>query len=56
MAGINLPNYNGDESWELPIPATYVVDQKGVVVAHIDPDWTRRMEPREIIEALKTIR
>jgi peroxiredoxin len=55
VAGFDLPSFNGDQSWELPIPATYVVDQEGIVVAHIDPDWTRRMEPRQILESLRTI-
>ena len=56
VVGIDLPSFNGDQSWELPIPATYVIDQSGVVVAHIDPDWTRGMEPREILEALRGLR
>jgi peroxiredoxin len=56
VAGFDLPEYNGDERWELPIPATYVVDQDGIVVSHIDPDWSRRMEPREIVEALDELR
>lgn len=56
VAGFNLPEYNGDDRWELPIPATYVVDQEGIVVSHIDPDWSRRMEPRDILEALDSLR
>lgn len=55
VSGVHLPDFNGDESWEIPIPATYVVDQDGVVVAHVDPDWRHRMEPREIIDALKQL-
>lgn len=55
VVGIDLPSFNGDQSWELPIPATYVIDQSGVVVAHIDPDWSHRMEPREILEALRSL-
>lgn len=50
---VNLPFINGDASWELPIPATYVVAQDGVVLyASADPDYTRRPEPKEIIAQL----
>jgi hypothetical protein len=37
------------------IPSLNAQLEKGIVVAHIDPDWTRRMEPRQILEALRTI-
>ncbi len=50
---VNLPFINGDSSWELPIPATYVVGQNGVVLyAGADPDYTQRPEPEEIINVL----
>ncbi|MFH2112899.1 MAG: peroxiredoxin-like family protein [Spirochaetota bacterium] len=55
VVGFDLPGFNGDQSWELPIPATYVVDQEGIVIAHIDTDWTRRMEPRQILDALRDL-
>jgi len=51
---INLPEYNGDNSWELPIPATYVVDMDGTVIhMHVDADYTKRMEPSKIVKVLK---
>jgi peroxiredoxin len=51
---INLPLANGDESWELPIPATYVVEQDGqLTYASVDPDYTARPEPSEILQHLK---
>jgi len=51
---IHLPDYNGDTSWELPIPATYVIDPDGVIrFAFVDPDYTRRLEPALILEALR---
>jgi|SRR5277367_795331 len=50
---INLPFANGDNSWELPIPATYVLDRNGVVrYASINADYTERPEPSEILHAL----
>ena len=42
-----LPGINGDESWELPVPATYVIDRDGrVALAAIDVDYRNRLEPR----------
>jgi peroxiredoxin len=53
-AGIS--SANGDESWELPIPATFVIAQDGTVkLAFVDPDWTRRLEPAELLKALDGI-
>jgi len=52
--GIELNKVNGDESWELPIPATYVVGQNGTItLAYVDPDFTKRLEPSEIVKALQ---
>ncbi len=48
---------NGEDSYELPVPATYVLDTTGVIrLAHVDVDYMiGRAEPEEIISALKTI-
>jgi len=54
--GADLPAYNGDESWELPMPGTFVVDKTGTVrLAFIDADYTRRLEPQAIVECLRQI-
>ncbi len=54
--GIDIPASNGDETWELPLPATYVIDQQGVVRAgFVNADYTRRMEPADIIASLKLL-
>ena len=53
---IDLARFNGDESWELPIPATFVVDPGGTIVyASADPDYTVRPEPSEVIAALASV-
>jgi peroxiredoxin len=53
-AFINLPLANGDESWELPIPATYIVECDGTVLyALSNPDYTERPEPAEILAGVK---
>ena len=53
-AFVNLPLANGDESWELPIPATYVVDRDGrVLYASANEDYTERPEPFDIATFLQ---
>jgi peroxiredoxin len=53
-AFINLPFANGDESWELPIPATYILDRDGTVLfASANEDYTERAEPEEIVRSLE---
>jgi peroxiredoxin len=50
---VNLPFLNGDASWELPIPATYILERNGsVLYASADPDYTRRPEPDELVRFL----
>jgi peroxiredoxin len=53
-AFINLPFANGDDSWELPIPATYVLDRDGMVLyASANEDYTERPEPEDILARLR---
>ncbi len=55
-AMINLPFANGDESWQLPIPATYILDRDGTVLyASANPDYTERPEPAEILQKLASL-
>ena len=54
--GIDLPKYNGDDSWSLPVPARLVVDTTGVIrAADVDVDYTRRPEPSKTVADLKAI-
>jgi peroxiredoxin len=54
--GIDLPAHNGDESYELPLPATYVIDREGVIRAvFADADYVKRMEPEAILAALRAL-
>jgi peroxiredoxin len=54
-AFVNLPFTNGDESWELPIPATYILDHDGTVLYKAaDEDYTERPEPADIVAALQS--
>jgi peroxiredoxin len=50
---VNLPFINGDDRWDLPIPATYILDRDRVVLyASASADYTDRPEPSEILEQL----
>lgn len=52
-----LPGINGDDSWELPLPATYVIapDRK-IALAEIELDYRERLEPDAIVAALRALR
>jgi peroxiredoxin len=53
-AFINLPFANGDDTWELPVPATYALVRQGIVrYASVNADYSERPEPAEILETLK---
>ncbi|MBR9861559.1 AhpC/TSA family protein [bacterium] len=51
-----LHEYNGDETNELPLAATYVIDENHVIrYAFVDAEYRNRAEPKAILEALKMI-
>jgi peroxiredoxin len=55
--GADLTAINGDPSWRVPVPATYVIRPDGVIAADwIDGDFRHRAEPAEILAALDAMR
>ncbi len=49
----DLPAFNDDPAWTLPMPARYVIGQDGTIVyAEVNPDYTRRPEPQDMLPAL----
>ncbi len=55
--GLDIPASNGDETWQLPVPATYIIGtNKNVAAAHVDKDYTKRMEPQQILAELEKLR
>src|SRR5207253_2073409 len=47
---------NGDDSWELPAPATFIVAQDGTIrLAFVDADWTHRLDPAELLKAPESV-
>ena len=53
-AGRDLPRYQGNDAWFLPIPATFVVAADGTIASRfVDPDYRRRMTVEDLLTALK---
>ena len=53
--GIDFEHYYGDKSFKLPLPATYVINQEGVITyAFLNEDYTLRAEPTDIMAALES--
>jgi len=56
-AGRDIPNYQGNASWMLPIPATFVVGMDGRIKARfVDPDYRKRMTVEALLTALRSAR
>ena len=54
--GVDLAKYNGDQSNELPLAATYIVNQnRTIAYAFVDADYKKRMEPSDIVNVLKGV-
>lgn len=52
--GLDLADYNGNGRYVLPVPATFVIDQQGIVrAAFARIDYKKRMQPADILEALR---
>jgi peroxiredoxin len=50
----DLPSFNDDPGWTLPMPARYVIAQdRTIVYAEVNPDYTRRPEPEDMLPAIK---
>jgi peroxiredoxin len=55
--GNPIPKFNGDDSWELPMPGTFIIDGDGVIrLAYVDANYMRRLEPSAIVDALAELR
>jgi len=51
--GIDLVKPQGNKSYELPVPATYVVDESGsIILSYVNIDYTDRLEPEEVLSVL----
>jgi len=51
--GLELQKYNGNDTWFLPIPATFVVGKDGIIIDRfVDPNFRNRMDVANILSAL----
>lgn len=51
---IDIPKSNDDKTYELPMPATFVINKNAeIIFSFVDEDYTKRLEPEEIINVLK---
>lgn len=56
LVNFEINKFNADGSWYLPVPATYILDHHGIVRArYVDMDYSKRMEPLEILENLQSL-
>ena len=54
--GIDLEASNGEASWTLPVPGSYVIDTGGIIRhASAHADYTTRPEPEETVAALEAL-
>ena len=52
---VNMPAFQGNSSWMLPIPATFVVGRDGLIRARfIDPDYRKRMTITDMLAAMRS--
>ena len=52
----DMKGYNGDESNELPLAATYIIDENGeIIYAFLDADYRNRAEPSDVVKALNNL-
>ena len=52
----DLSKRNGEASWQLPMPARFVIDRRGIIRSvNADPDYTVRPEPEETVAVLRTL-
>jgi peroxiredoxin len=53
---LDVSSYNSDGSWNLPMPGTFVIDQKGIIrKRHVTADSLDRMEPEDVMAVLKNL-
>ena len=52
-----LPDINGDADWQLPVPATFVIEPSArVALSYVDVDYGSRLDTAEILAAIRSLR
>jgi peroxiredoxin len=54
--GVDVPVFNGNGQWVLPVPSTFVIDEGGTIrFAHVDEDVSRRPEPGDVVAVIERL-
>lgn len=54
---VDLPKFNGESSWEIPVPATFVIaPDRTIRLAFFDPEFRHRVEPQQVLQVLQDLR
>ena len=54
--GIDFGRFNGNDSWQLPMSGRFVIDKQGIIRnVKVNPDYTKRPDPSDIIEILQLL-
>ncbi len=53
---MNVPEWNGNDSWELPFPATSVIGtDRAIAYAFVGANWMKRSEPADVIAVVESL-
>ena len=53
----DLPTFNNDPAWVLPVPARYVIGTDGIIAySEVNPDYTQRPDPSELLPVLDRLK
>jgi len=51
--GLDVAKHNGNQDFELPMPATYVVNSAGEIIhSFVSEDYTARLDPEDILKVI----
>jgi peroxiredoxin len=54
--GIDFERFYGDDAWQVPMPGRFILDRQGTIIHRdVHPDYTKRPEPADIVNILKSI-
>ena len=54
--GSDLPTFNGDATWDLPMPGSFIIGQDKVIhLSFVDEDFTHRLEPAALLAGLRKL-
>ncbi len=55
--GLHVDKHNENKSYELPMPATFVIDVHGkIILSFVKEDYTKRLDPNDIIASLQELK